>query len=279
MEVKTQEVLIRKADGSLAPFDVDKLRASLERTDAAPHVIEWIIHDVHHLLVEGMSTRTIYREAFKRLRLKSRHAAGRYRLKQSLFELGPSGYPFEHFVGRLMEQQGFRVEVGVFKSGLCVEHEVDVWASNGQDLRIMECKFHSDVKRKSSIQTALYVQARFQDLVHRLPPEEVNLQPQAFVVTNTRFTTEAFSYGQCMSMRLVSWDQPRNGNLKQWIDESGFHPLTCLSSLSRQEKRTLLESGTVLCSEITSDHLSNAGVPEKKHAKVLAECGSITEAR
>lgn len=272
-------VWVRKADGEAVPFDESKLRASLERSDAAPHVIEGIVREVRKLLVDGMSTRTIYREAFKRLRTHSRHSAGRYRLKRALYELGPSGYPFEHFVGKLMEGQGFKVEVGVVKPGRCVSHEMDVWARDGQTLRIMECKFHSDAKRKSSIQSALYVQARFQDLANNLSGPEADLHPVSYVVTNTRFTSEALAYGQCIGMVLVGWDAPRNGSLKQWIDESGFHPLTCLSGLSRAEKRNLLDRGVVLCSELSAPLLKKAGVPEKKHAKVLAECASIVEAR
>ena len=274
-----EALLIRKSDGNLVPFDPEKLRASLERSDAAPHVVEWILDDVDRLLVPGMSTRTIYREAFNRLRQKSRHAAGRYRLKRALLDLGPSGYPLEHFVGKLMEHQGFSTEVGGVHAGRCVSHEVDVWAKGSQTLRIMECKFHSDVKRKSSIQTALYVQARYQDLVSNLSSDEAALTPVAYVVTNTRFTSEAVEYGRCMGMELISWDQPRTGNLKQWIDESGFHPLTCLSSLNRSEKRALLDAGSVLCSELTATLLERAGVPAKKHEKVLSECTSIVEER
>lgn len=274
-----EPVLIRKADGDSVPFDELKLRESLERSDAAPHIIDGIVREVQQLLVDGMSTRTIYREAFKRLRSHSRHSAGRYRLKRALFELGPSGYPFEHFVGKLMEHQGFHAEVSVVKPGRCVSHEMDVWAKDDRTLRIMECKFHSDAKRKSSIQTALYVQARFQDLVSNLSESEADLHPVSYVVTNTRFTSEAATYGRCVGMQLIGWDQPRKGNLKQWIDESGFHPLTCLSGLSRAEKRSLLDQGIVLCSELNTDLLRGAFVPEKKHRKVLAECASIVEAR
>ena len=279
MEVSREPVLIRKADGESVPFDASKLRESLERSDAAPHVIDEIVREVQLLLVHGMSTRTIYREAFKRLRAHSRHSAGRYRLKRALFELGPSGYPFEHFVGKLMEHQGFQAEVSVVKPGRCVSHEMDVWARNEATLRIMECKFHSNAKRKSSIQTALYVHARFQDLAANLTGSEAGLHPISYVVTNTRFTSEAVAYGQCAGMNLVSWNQPRKGNLKQWIDDSGFHPLTCLSGLSRAEKRSLLDQGIVLCSELNTDLLQGASVPEKKHRKVLSECNSIVEAR
>lgn len=279
MEITPEEVLVRKADGDLVPFDEQKLRESLLRADATIPVAERIIEVVARQLSHGMSTRSIYREAFKQLRAQSRHVAGRYRLKRALFELGPSGYPFEHFVAKLMQAQGFATQVGVIKPGRCVQHEIDVWAKDAGTLRMTECKFHSDAKRKSAIQTALYVQARFQDLVAGLTAGEQKLRPEAYLITNTRFTTEAMAYGQCMGMKLIGWDQPRNHGLKQWIDSSGFHPLTCLSSLNKQEKRLLLEAGTVLCCELNAVVLATVGIPRHKHEKVLSECASITEAR
>lgn len=279
MEVSPEEVLIRKADGDLVPFDAGKLRESLLRADATPELADQITDSVAQQLAHGMSTRTIYREAFKQLRGRSRHSAGRYRLKRALFELGPSGYPFEHFVGKLLEAQGFQTQVGVFKPGKCVQHEIDVWAKNADTLRITECKFHSDAKRKSAIQTALYMQARFQDLVAGLPSDEQSLRPEACVVTNTRFTTEAAAYGDCTGMLLIGWDQPRHHGLKQWIDASGFHPLTCLSSLNKQEKRDLMDTGHVLCRDLSAEAMSSVGIPTKKHHKVLSECTSIIEAR
>ena len=43
-------------------------------------------------------------------------------------ELGPSGFPFEKLVGKILEQEGFETRVGVIVQGNCVQHEVDVIA-------------------------------------------------------------------------------------------------------------------------------------------------------
>ena len=66
--------------------------------------------------------------AFKMLKGKSRLSASRYKLKKALMQLGPSGFLFEKLVGKIMEQEGFKTNVGVIVQGNCVQHEVDVIA-------------------------------------------------------------------------------------------------------------------------------------------------------
>ena len=44
-------------------------------------------------------------------------------------------------------------------------------------------------------------------------------------------------------------------SLKEIIDDSGLYPLTCLSSLTQEEKKALLEKGLVLVREICSTSL------------------------
>lgn len=59
-----------------------------------------------------MQTRTLLL-----LRYRKQPGALRYRLKNALFRMGSSGYPFEHFIGELFRQMGFAVQVGVVVEG------------------------------------------------------------------------------------------------------------------------------------------------------------------
>jgi len=54
-------------------------------------------------------------------------AGMRYSLKKALSSLGPSGYPFEQYVGRILQGHGYSVEVGRIIKGYCVSHEVMYW--------------------------------------------------------------------------------------------------------------------------------------------------------
>ena len=77
-------------------------------------------------IFDGISTRKIYQIAYSILYKLSNRAAGRYRLKKALFQLGPSGYPFEQFIAKILEQEGYKTKTGQFIQGKCIKHEVDV---------------------------------------------------------------------------------------------------------------------------------------------------------
>lgn len=275
-----ETVHVRKASGELVPFDEARLRSALERSGAGAELIEEVTRAVLEELVEGMSTKTIYRKAFARLRSRSKRVAGRYKLKQAIMELGPTGFPFERFVGELLKHQGYKVQVGVIVQGHCVSHEVDVVAEKDDRHHMVECKFHGDPARRCHVQVPLYVRSRFVD-VERLwkeRPGHDNKFHQGWVVTNTRFTSDAIAFGTCMGMELVSWDHPRHGSLRERIDASGLHPITCLSTLKRSEKERLLNNGVVLCTTLLKNAslLEAAGVQGNRVGRILAEAKELT---
>ena len=88
---------ITTSTGQKVHFDDDRLRASLRRVGAKPDVIENIVKQVQAMLYEGISTHKIYGIAFKLLRNASRPTAAKYKLKNAIMELGPSGFPFEKY--------------------------------------------------------------------------------------------------------------------------------------------------------------------------------------
>lgn len=257
-----ESLLITKASGELVPYDVARLRASLERSGATPEISARIAEQIGPKLQPGMSTRKLYRLAFGLLHRRSHKLAARYRLKQAILDLGPSGFPFERFFARILDHDGYRTQVGVTVQGICVRHEVDVIADKGAQHYLVECKYHSTPGRVCDVKVPLYIKARFDDVAARWRDEPGNGHRfhQGWVVTNTRFTADALTYGECAGLRMLSWDQPAKGSLKDRIDRSGLYPLTCLSSLTQVEKARLLAAGAVLAQD------------------VLMQPGSLTEA-
>ena len=79
-------------------------------------------------------------------------------------ELGPAGYPFERFIGAILEHQGYHVEVGQLVKGYCVRHEVDVIADRDDRRYMVECKFHTRQAHNSDVKVSLYIHSRFNDI-------------------------------------------------------------------------------------------------------------------
>src|SRR5690625_6236906 len=90
----TGSINVTKYSGETAPFDVEKLRQSLQRSGAKENVIDAVVKKALQSLYEGISTQEIYKRAFALLRKKERPAAARYNLKKALFQLGPTGSSF-----------------------------------------------------------------------------------------------------------------------------------------------------------------------------------------
>ena len=238
------KINITKASGEKAPFQIEKVRRSLERSGANKILVEEIIQYIEKAVYDGMTTKKIYQMAFKMLKGKSRVSASKYKLKKAIMELGPTGYPFEKFVGKILEHEGFQAEVGVIVQGHCVQHEVDVAAIKDNKHYMIECKYHSDQGRFCNVK---------------------------------RFTTDAIQFGTCMGLGLVSWDYPKDNSLKYRIDKSGLHPLTALTTLTKAEKTKLLDTGIVLCKELHEkpELLKEIGINKQRHKKILEDSEAL----
>ncbi len=272
------QIEIRKKSGEKALFDPDKLRQSLERSGASARDIEIILKQVEEKIFDGISTHKLYQMAYAILRKTSNRAAGRYRIKKAILQLGPTGYPFERFVGELLKHQGYEVKVGETVQGNCVQHEVDVVAKKGDTKHMIECKFHSDTSRKSDVKVALYIHSRFLDVKKQWEksPDENIQNYKGWVVTNTRFTKDALQYGRCAGLNLLSWDYPPHQSLREIVDESGLHPITALQSLTVKEKQHILKANVVLCRNLTIEILKNAGIRGGRVNKILKEAVELS---
>lgn len=278
--MSNNSIYITKRNGEVAPFEEEKLRRALIRSGAKPRDLEEAMEAVRGILYDGIDTHKIFQTAYKTLRKRSHHSAGRYRLKKAMMELGPSGYPFEKFVGKLFESQGYQANVNVIVQGACVSHEVDVVALRDKVQTMVECKYHSDVSIKSDVKVALYIHSRFLDVskAWAAASDDPEVKYQGMIVTNTRFSADATQYAECVGLKLISWDYPRSGSLKDWIDKSGYHPITSLGLLTKNEKVKLLEKGLVLCRDVSRKRnlLEEAGVNKTKIPRIVEEAQALS---
>lgn len=249
------ELIIRKASGETAKFSEIKLRNSLQHSGASNEQIDTVIEAISDKLYPGISTKEIYKIAYKLLQGSSRPLAAKYNLKHAIMDLGPSGFPFERYVAEILRHQGYSVKVGQLVRGQCVQHEVDVIAIADHLQLMIECKYHNLPGTICDVKIPLYIHSRFKDVEAQwLKTSENNaISYEGWVVTNTRFSDDAIQYGTCAGLKLIGWDYPAKGSLKSMIDMLGLYPITCLTSLTRHEKILLLEKKIVLCLELVNN--------------------------
>ncbi|NJY62696.1 ATPase [Salinimicrobium sp. CDJ15-81-2] len=274
---------ILTASGERPDYSKEKVAGSLRRSGAKEHVIDDILRTLERELYEGMSTKQIYKLAYKLLKEQDGLTASRYKLKKAIFELGPTGFPFERFIGAVMENSGYKVEVGKVVQGACVPHEIDVIAVRGEKKLFIECKFHGEQGRNCNVKIPLYIHARFEDIKKHTPQKgEINqFFNEGWVVTNTRFTKDAVQYSHCVGLQLLSWDFPKGHGLKDRIDHLGLYPITVSTLLSGREKQFLLSRDVVLCKDLKNNKflLDQLEISERRKKKILDEMEELCNSR
>ncbi|WP_299011292.1 restriction endonuclease [uncultured Tenacibaculum sp.] len=280
--MNTDKISIVKSSGEVVQFALTKLKKSLKRTGADDEVVASILETVHDELYEGITTKEIYNRAFALLKKKKNVFASRYKLKKAIYELGPTGFPFEHFIGAILKYSGYKVAVGEILQGECVQHEVDIVAHKNNETTVVECKFHSEESLVCNVKVPLYVHSRYRDVKNHwntFKKHDTTLT-QGWVVTNTRFTKDATEYGNCAGLYLLSWDYPVGNSLKDIIDRLGLYPITVSTLLTNREKQFLLNRDVVLCRELIKDsfYLDHLGVSDTRKKRILAEIQQLCNA-
>jgi len=271
--------LIKKVSGEMEAFSRNKLTSSLQRSGADEDTVRSITADVESCLYDGMPSKKIYDRAFTLLRRNQPGIAARYKLKNAMMELGPTGYPFEYFVGQVFKALGFQVEVGQVLQGHCVTHEVDVIATMDHHQHFIECKYYQHTGKNANVQVPLYIRSRVDDIINYRKdlPQYAGYTFHGGVATNTRFTSDAVSFGECTGLQMLSWDYPQGNGLKEIIDRERLFPVTVLTRLLIVEKQNLMEQGIVICSQLVEDPdvLGSIGLDQIRQRKVMEEVESL----
>ena len=271
-------IKIIKADGTEENFKVEKLRRSLRRSGASPHEVQSVVNELNTILHDGMYTQEIYRIAFSLLREAQPPVAARYSLRRALFGLGPTGFPFETFLARLFESEGYTTKTGVILRGKCAPHEIDVAAYKADHSFVGEAKFHARPGIKSDLQVAMYSYARLLDLKEQnICSDDICGIKEFWLITNTKFTSTAEEYGTCVGLKMLSWDFPKKNNLHDRIRNSRIYPITVLQSLNSSQIETLIARNIILCRDlIEKPHiLRHLHLTTRKQEQVIQEAAEV----
>lgn len=270
-------ICVIKANGERELFSQEKLRSSILRAGVPETYVNRLVLQINDILYPEIPTSIIYKHITGFLAGISQHA-GKYRLKQAIMDLGPSGYPFEKLIAKLLSYQGYSTQTNIFFRGRCVTHEVDVVATKNSEKNLIECKFHNAPGKRTDVKVSLYIQSRYEDILEGQTNCPSGTRCKIWLVTNTKCTTDAISFANCKGIKIVSWGYPQEGNLQQMIEENRLYPLTCLTSLKDKVKHHLLTNDIVLCQDIMrqKDILDRFSLSQNEKNIVFQEIKALT---
>lgn len=261
-------ITVIKSTGEQEPFSEEKILASIKRARIPQSLQSQVAAHVKEIIYDKIPTSEIYSHITEFLaRSPEPFTKSKYGLKQAIMQLGPTGYPFEDFIAKVMETQGYTTQVRTIVRGTCISHEIDVIAIKGKEKIMIEAKFHNLAGIKTDVQVALYTKARYDDI------KDHNGFTQGWIITNTNATIDAIAYANCRGMNVISWDYPHNTSFRSMIENSGLFPITTLTALPMAGKQKLLEQRIVLCKDIykTPSLLNMLNLSEDQKKTVLAE--------
>lgn len=226
-----QAINVINLRGETEPFSQNKVYHSALRAGADHKLAKQIADQIESQALDGMKTSQIYTQVQDLLKQNHPHAAIRFKLKEAIRKLGPSGFPFEKFVAQILTEHGWRVKINQFISGACIDnYEIDFTANKNNALIIGECKFRNNPKDRINLEKVLANQARFEDITQKY---KTNKKLTSLLVTNTKFTLLAKKYCACKKTDLLGWHYPQDKGLENLIEEKNLYPITILPSVNK----------------------------------------------
>lgn len=270
---------VTKFSGEIVEYDQSKLIRSLKKSGANDFIVSEILAKIEPQLYDGISSKKIYKLAFQLLKNCSNVHAARYNLKTAILGLGPAGFYFEKYIAKIHECLGYKTTTNVVLNGSCVTHEIDVLLLKEEQIKMIECKFHSSKEAKSDVKVPMYILSRFNDLKDRNYQLFGASRPieSCLIVTNNKFTEDALKFGNCSNLELLSWDYPNKKALRELIDEHKLYPVTCLTTLTQVEKDKLLAVEIITVQELVeqNDWLEKLEISKPRIRRILAEAHQL----
>ncbi|MEC3881207.1 restriction endonuclease [Parapedobacter sp. 10938] len=270
---------VKKYSGELVEFDLRRLKGSLSKSGATPDVVDEVWEKMKPMTYDGISTRDLYKLAFRLLKREADSFAARYSLKRALKDLGPAGYYFEQWVAKLFNHADYQTLTSQHLAGNSVTHEVDVVAQKDDELLLVECKFRNTEDAKITVTTPMYFLSRVNDFEGRTFSffGKESQFTAGWLVTNAYMTTDSVDFAAYYDLHLLAWNYPEESSIKRRVDNAGLYPITCLTTINKAEKDILLKQGCILVKDIVGDpsQLESLDCASRKQKRIIQEATEL----
>jgi len=222
--IASKKTYVIKANGSRVIFNENKILSTCHRAGASKKTAQQILKNIRSKIYQGMITKEIYQLVLQAIS-EQKGMTGlhqRYQLKEAIMNLGPNGFAFENYVGKILDHYGFEIlRIRSKINGKCANHEIDLIANSQGKKYMIECKHSSTRGSFIGLKVALYTHARFLDTAPKFDGE--------VIVCNTKISQNAKKYSNCIGQQVISWRYPPKKSLEKIIEEYKLYPITILN--------------------------------------------------
>ena len=272
-----KKVFIINKSGEKEIFSKEKVFNSALKVGASKELAEEVATTIRKEIYPGMTTTEIYDRVIEILEKQYPPGSIRYRLKEAIGQLGPSGYPFEKYIAGIFQRLGFTVLINQVVQGTCVNHEIDIVALEKKYCLMGECKYHTASGKKTELRIGLHHYARFLDieLGDYCKTKFKNLKPRPIIITNNKFTNQLIKYAECVGLDLLGWKYPRGSGLEYIIESEKFYPITILPSFKNNLLEVFSKEKIMLAQDLLNKdpikYAKKLKLPSKKVSHLIKE--------
>ena len=247
-------VFVINSKGERELFSQKKVYRSARRAGASGQSAQRIANAIKKEAYPGINTSEIFKRVKRLLHEDSPKAALKFNLKEGMRRLGPTGFPFEKYVGGILKRTGHETKINQFLPGRCLRsYEIDFIAKKGKVIYIGECKYRNLFGERVHSSDALANYARFSDILNGpyfKSNKYKNFKIKTIMVTNTKFTNRARNYSRCMRVGLLGWNHPKNNGLENLIEKEKLYPITILPSLKKYLRDVFTREKMMLAEDV-----------------------------
>jgi hypothetical protein len=268
---------VKKRDGLVVNFDPDKVVISLKNSGVSSATIEKVLLNLYEKKFSIISTDKLYGLIYGWVKkFENKYSASIYSLKNAILRLGPDGYTFEDYIGKIFTFLGYNVRVRQIYSSLCITHELDVVGDNF----FIECKYHNSGGTTTGIKDVMYSHARFLDLKNANKKKGYNFT-NFWIASNTKFSRDAINYAEYWNINLMSWKYKGNMSLSYLIDKNTLYPITLLPSVSKKIFEILTKNSILIVNEVCLKEdvlLKKMGLNNEEIKNLRIDCDNLITA-
>jgi Holliday junction resolvase/transcriptional regulator NrdR family protein len=250
-------------------FDEEKFCKNLSNIGIDQSTSNKICRKIYDKLPSVVKSEDVFKITLNELRKINSYYALRYNLKRAIFNLGPTGYPFEQYFAKILAEYGYETIINEFIEGQCLNYEIDIVAVKEDKHYIIECKFHHSFEIPSDLKNVLYVYGRWVDIKEKYP------YVIPWLATNTKLSSEAIDFANCRNIKLTAWKYPPGESLEKLIENKNLYPVTIILNANKYIIQKFIDNHYVLTNDLLRDDIDNivkkTGIDKKKIKKIIEE--------